>query len=63
MQRRQFLKAGLGLAALGAAGFARADAHTTYERVSDAIRFLTDAPIIPVMALCHSLPPSSVRYK
>jgi carotenoid cleavage dioxygenase len=37
MQRRQFLKAGLGLAALGAAGFARADAHTTYERFHAAL--------------------------
>lgn len=37
MQRRQFLKAGLGLAALGAAGFARADAHTTYDRFHAAL--------------------------
>ena len=37
MQRRQFLKAGLGLAALGATGFARADAHTTYERFHAAL--------------------------
>jgi all-trans-8'-apo-beta-carotenal 15,15'-oxygenase len=37
MQRRHFLKAGLGVAALGIAGFARADAHTTYERFHAAL--------------------------
>jgi carotenoid cleavage dioxygenase len=43
MQRRHFLKAGLGLAALGLAGAARAgddtgsDAHTTYDRFHAAL--------------------------
>jgi carotenoid cleavage dioxygenase len=37
MQRRQFLKAGLGLATLGVTGLARADAHTTYQRFHAAL--------------------------
>lgn len=37
MQRRQFLQAGLGLAALGMSGPARADAHTTYDRFHAAL--------------------------
>jgi carotenoid cleavage dioxygenase len=37
MQRRHFLKAGLGLAALGLSGLARADAHTTYQRFHAAL--------------------------
>lgn len=37
MQRRHFLKAGLGLAALGLSGLARADARTTYQRFHAAL--------------------------
>jgi len=37
MQRRHFLKAGLGFAALGLSGLARADAHTTYQRFHAAL--------------------------
>jgi carotenoid cleavage dioxygenase len=37
MQRRQFLKAGAGLAALGLSGLARADARTTYRRFHAAL--------------------------
>jgi carotenoid cleavage dioxygenase len=37
MQRRHFIKAGLGFAALGIAGFARADARTTYQRFHAAL--------------------------
>ena len=37
MQRRHFLKAGLGFAALGITGFARADARTTCQRFHAAL--------------------------
>ncbi|MCS0611504.1 carotenoid oxygenase family protein [Massilia kyonggiensis] len=37
MQRRHFIKTGLGFAALGIAGFARADARTTYQRFHAAL--------------------------
>ncbi|MCS0630840.1 carotenoid oxygenase family protein [Telluria mixta] len=37
MQRRHFLKAGLGFAALGLSGLARADAYTTYQRFHAAL--------------------------
>jgi all-trans-8'-apo-beta-carotenal 15,15'-oxygenase len=37
MQRRQLIKAGLGLGALALPGFARADAHLTYDRFHAAL--------------------------